>query len=257
MSKRTLVVGNWKMNPATLEEARTIIRKTRHVAAELIRTDVVMCPPFVFISAGSTRADSAHSYLGAQSVSRHREEGSHTGEVGIHMLRDMNVEYVIVGHSEERARGVTDADVAQTVAAVVQEGLTAIVCVGEHARDEGGLYLDTLKEQIRNSVLNVSAKYAKNIIIAYEPIWAIGAQEAMNPERVYEMMLFVKKVFADIFDQDIAMKMLVLYGGAVNAENAANIIKIGKADGLLVGRESVRPEGFAELLKAVDAISDK
>ncbi len=246
------------MNPATLEEARTIIRKVRHAATELSHTDVVMCPPFIFIAAGSHRTDSSsHTYLGAQSVSSHREEGSYTGEVGIHMLRDMEVQYVIAGHSEERARGLNDVEVSRRVAAIVHEGLTAIVCVGEHVRDEGGVYLDTLKEQIKNSLADVPVKSAKDVVIAYEPVWAIGAQQAMNPEQVYEMVLFVKKVFADLFGQDIAMKMKVLYGGAVNAENAADIIRIGKADGLLVGRESIRPEGFAELLKAVDTISDK
>jgi len=257
MSKRTLIVGNWKMNPATLEEARTIIRKVRYVATELSHTDVVMCPPFVFISAWSTRTDSPHAYLGVQSASPYVEEGPHTGEVGVHMLRDMEVQYVIAGHSEERARGTTDVEVSHRVAAIVHEGLTAIVCVGEHIRDEGGAYLDMLKEQIKNSLVDVPAKSSKNVVIAYEPIWAIGAQQAMNPEQIYEMVLFVKKVFADLFGQDVAMKMKVLYGGSVNAENAVDIIKIGKADGLLVGRESVHVEGFTELLKAVDTISEK
>jgi triosephosphate isomerase (TIM) len=255
MSKRILVVGNWKMNPATLDEAKVIARKTRQGAQELDSTDVVMCPPSVFISAVmASSVSSPRVYLGVQSVSPYTEEGPHTGEVGVHMLRDLNVEYVITGHSEERSRGITDEDVSKSVSAVVHEGMTAIVCVGERERDDSGTYLETLRQQIQNSLAGVETKYVKNIIIAYEPIWTIGATEAMNPEQVYEMGIFIKKICADIFGPDIALKIKVLYGGAVNAENAAAIISAGKVDGLLVGRESVHVEGFVELLKVVDAI---
>jgi triosephosphate isomerase (TIM) len=255
MSKRILVVGNWKMNPSTLDEAKIIARKTRQGAQGLSSTEVVMCPPSVFISAVmASSVPSPHVYLGVQSVSPYTEEGPHTGEVGVHMLHDLNVTYVIAGHSEERSRGVTDEDVSKSVSAVVHEGMTAIVCVGERERDDSGTYLETLRQQIQNSLAGVEAKYVKNIIIAYEPIWAIGATEAMNPEQVYEMDIFVKKVCADIFGSDIALKIKVLYGGAVNAENAAAIISAGKVDGLLVGRESVHVEGFLELLKVIDSL---
>ena len=241
------------MNPATLDEAKVIARKTRQGTQELGSTDVVMCPPFVFISAVmASSVPAPHVYLGVQSVSPYTEEGPHTGEVGVHMLRDLNVEYVIAGHSEERARGVTDEEVSKSVSAIVHEGMTAIVCVGEQVRDDSGTYLETLRQQIQNSLAGIESKYAKHIVIAYEPIWAIGAAKAMNPEQVCEMGIFVKKICADMFGSDIAHKIRVLYGGAVNAGNAAPIITAGNVDGLLVGRESVHVEGFVELLKAVD-----
>lgn len=254
MSNRILVVGNWKMNPATLEEARNIAQKTRRVASELSHTDVVICPPNVFVSVGFSRTKSANVHLGTQSVSPYVEGGPHTGEIGVHMLQDLGVEFVIAGHSEERARGISDAEVSKITSAIVTEGLQAIVCVGEDSRDEGGVYLEKLGEQIRNSLADVSKKHGKSLIIAYEPVWAIGAKEAMSPEQIYETVIFIKKILTDIFGQSLAMKTKVLYGGAVNAENAADIIKIGKVDGLLVGRESVRPESFAELLKTIDNI---
>ncbi|MEK7646180.1 MAG: triose-phosphate isomerase [Patescibacteria group bacterium] len=254
MSKRTLVVGNWKMNPATLDEAKVIVRKTRQAASELAHTDVVVCPPFVFISSFNTSTEAPHMYLGVQSVSPYTQEGPHTGEVGVHMLRDLKVEYVITGHSEERSRGVSDEEVSKSVSAIVHEGMMAIVCVGERQRDDAGTYLETLTQQIRSSLAGIEAKHAKNLVIAYEPIWAIGATEAMNPEQVCEMSIFVKKICADIFGPEIALKIKVLYGGAVNAENASSIITIGKVDGLLVGRESVHIDGFVELLRAVDVI---
>jgi triosephosphate isomerase (TIM) len=250
---KKLVIGNWKMNPATLEEAKEIARKTRHLATDLTHTEVVACPPFVYMSAVISVRDPDTLKVGAQSVS-YEEGGPHTGEVGAPMLKDMGVKYVIVGHSEERARGDTDEMVSKRVCAIVSAGMQAVLCVGEKERDEGGAYLEQLKQQIRGSLANVPANKAKNIVLAYEPVWAIGAKEAMVPDQVHEMALFVRKVFSDVFSADQALKATVIYGGSVNFRNAADIISIGQVDGLLVGRESVNMPGFTELLKAVDAI---
>lgn len=250
---KRLVVGNWKMNPASLEEAKMIVRKTRRIASTLQRTEVVACPPYVFIQTMISRNDSDSLVMGAQSVS-YEEGGPHTGEVSVTMLKDIGVRYVIVGHSEERGGGDTDQIVSKKVRAVVSAGMKAVLCVGEKERDEGGIYLELLKQQIKGSLADVQVDNAKNIILAYEPVWAIGAKEAMFPDQVREMGLFVRKVFSDVFDADHALKATILYGGSVNFRNAADIITIGQVDGLLVGRESVNMPGFTELLKAVDAV---
>ncbi len=252
MSKK-LIIGNWKMNPTTLDEAKTIIRKIRRVASVLEGTDVVACPPFVYIQSAISKNDPNTLKIGAQTVS-FEEGGPHTGEVSTGMLHELGVAYVIVGHSEERASGDTDEMVAKRVKAVVEAGMKAVLCVGEKVHDEGGAYLGILKDQIKNSLANVPNALAKNIVVAYEPVWAIGAKEPMSSAQIYEASLFVKKVFADVFSQNQAMKTLVLYGGSVNFRNAHEIISIGKVDGLLVGRESVNVPGFVELLKAVDSI---
>ena len=251
MSKH-LIIGNWKMNPPTLAEAKRIIRSTRTVAIGLSNTEVVACPPYVYISSGISKKSNILG-LGSQTVSIH-EAGAHTGEVSAGMLNDMGVQYVILGHSEQRAAAETDDMVSKRIVATLEAGLIAVVCVGEKVRDEQGAYLDALKDQIKNTFAGVQSKYAKNVIIAYEPVWAIGAKEAMVPEQIYETSLFVKKVFSDIFSQESAMKVKVLYGGSVNFRNAGDIISIGKVDGLLVGRESVNIPGFKELLKAVDQV---
>jgi triosephosphate isomerase len=250
---KKLIIGNWKMNPATLDEAKEIAQKTRRLAGTLSHTDVVACPPFAFLSVALSKSGQNDLKLGAQSVS-YEEGGPHTGEVSAGMLKDMGVEYVIAGHSEERARGDSDEVVAKRVKAIVEAGMEAVLCVGEKVRDDNGAYLETLKDQIKNSLTGVPANKAKNIVLAYEPVWAIGAKEAMVPEQVYEMALFVRKVFSDVFSADQALKATVLYGGSVNFRNAADIIKTGQVDGLLVGRESVNMPGFTELLKAVDNI---
>ncbi|OHA31130.1 MAG: triose-phosphate isomerase [Candidatus Taylorbacteria bacterium RIFCSPLOWO2_01_FULL_44_26] len=254
MTKK-LIVGNWKMNPSTLDEAKKFARKIRRAGARLSSVETVICPPFVFLSAcalrNSGRKKSDKVRLGAQGLSFHKD-GSHTGEVGAYMLSDIGVDYVIVGHSEQRLKGDTDDIVSQKLVNVLESGMTPILCVGENSRDEGGAYLEVLKEQIKNSLFGIAKRHSRDIVLAYEPVWAIGAKEAMRPEQIYEMSLFIKKVFADMFGADSGMKVRVLYGGSVNTRNAFDIITVGKVDGLLVGRDSVNISDFLELLKIVD-----
>ena len=248
-SKRKLVIGNWKMNPDSSEEAKRIIKEVKKAASNLTKTDVVACPPFVFAHLVLGRSGSVA--LGAQDVFA-EERGSHTGEVSALMLRDIGAEYVIIGHSERRAMGETDEVVARKVDAAVAAGLTAVVCVGEHIHDAQGAYLEPLKEQIRASLAKVTKKYVKNIVMAYEPIWAIGAKDAMDPAVVQEMMIFIRKVLSDMYGQSEVASLPILYGGSVNFRNAGDILEKGDVDGFLVGRESVNPPGFVELLKVVD-----
>lgn len=253
MSQKKLIVGNWKMNPETLEEAKVIVKKARNVAKKLSHTEVVVCPPTIFISSCVSKWDKKSISIGAQDVSI-EDGGAHTGEVGARMLTDVGVSYVIVGHSERRKSGEKDGVVSQKALKALDAGMYAILCVGEEKRDESGTHYDVVRDQIKNSLAGIPSKYAKNIVVAYEPVWAIGAQEPMNPKEICEMAIFVRKVFSDVFSQDSAMKVRVLYGGAVNFRNAAEIIQASQVDGLLVGRESVNMPGFKELLKAVDKI---
>jgi triosephosphate isomerase len=253
MSSRKIVIGNWKMNPAGLDLARRIALRTRRAAAKLEHTDVIACPPFPFIQACVSRKQPNPLQVGAQSVSIF-EAGAHTGEVGADMLRSLGAVCAIVGHSEERERGDTDAVVSKKIARVVEAGMTAVVCVGEKAREEGGAHFDFLKGEIKNTFAGIRADKVRRIILAYEPIWAVGAKDAMAPSEICEMSIFVKKAFADIFGHEAGLRVRVLYGGAVNFRNAQDIVRIGKVDGLLVGRESVNMPGFIELLKAVDAV---
>jgi triosephosphate isomerase len=255
MNKK-LIAGNWKMNPISLEEAKKLSTKFRKVSETLRNVETVICPPMPFIvpASGRSGSNSKNFYLGAQSVSIEANSGAHTGEVSASILKDIGVTYVIIGHSEQRVKGESDLNISKKVQMVLETGLVPIVCVGEISRDESGAYLETLKSQIKESLSGVSPKFSGKIVLAYEPVWAIGAQEAMKNEDIYEMSLFVKKVFSDIFGADAGIKAKVLYGGSVNYRNAPDIISVGKVDGLLVGRESVNAPGFVELLKAVDEI---
>ncbi len=253
MSSRHLIIGNWKMNPAGFEDAKRIARRTRAVAARLAHAEAVVCPPFPFIAAAISRNPGANFHIGAQSVSI-EDGGAHTGEVSAAMLRSLGAEYAIAGHSEARASGETDSIVSKKIARILDSGMTAVVCVGEKARDENGGHFEFLKNQIKGSFEGIAEDKAKRVIIAYEPVWAVGAKEAMATADINEMAIFVKKTFADLFGAEAGLKLKVLYGGAVNFRNAGEIIRTGRVDGLLVGRESVNMPGFMELLKAVDNI---
>lgn len=251
--KRKIIVGNWKMNPTTLTEAQTIFKKIKNVAAKLTSTHVVVCPPALYIPKFTSSKVKIPVGIGAQD-SHFESQGAFTGELSALMMRDLGVSHVIIGHSERRARGETDEVVSKKVMAVLDSGMHPIVCVGEAERDVHALYLDTLKNQIRNSLSKVPKRLVNQLIIAYEPVWAIGAKEAMDPSIIEETTIFVRKVLADLFGQENTENMIVLYGGSINFRNAPDIMIRGKVDGLLVGRESVNTPGFIELLKAVDVI---
>ncbi len=253
MNKK-IIIGNWKMNPETLEEAKSIAAKVRQVSSDLKHMSTVVCPPFVFINSCTPKIGSKNFQIGAQSVS-FEENGPFTGQVSASMLKDLGVEYVIVGHSEERLRGDTNGTVSKKIAAILNSGLSPVVCIGEAVRDnETGSHFEFIRNQMKETFADIPKNSASDIIVAYEPLWAIGAKEVMRPELIYEMVLFVKKTFADIFGNDAVKKVRVLYGGSVNSNNAFDIVKTGQVDGLLVGRESVSIVGFTELLKTVDVI---
>lgn len=241
------------MYSVTLDEAKRINKTIKNTSKNLKSTSVVICPPFPYIPSLISKTADSKVFVGAQNI--HSElEGAYTGEVSAKMLKEYGVSHVVVGHSERRQMGETDEMISKKVQILLDLGMSPILCVGEKTRDDHGSHLDFLKNQIKNSLNKVSKKNINKLIVAYEPIWAIGAKEAMDPATVYEMSLFVKKVISDIFGHNEAMKTPVLYGGSVNFRNAPDIISKGQVDGLLVGRESVNPIGFVELLKAVDSI---
>lgn len=253
--KKKIIVGNWKMNPTTLDEAKRLFKTIKRTAIKLPKVDVVMCPPFVYIPAMLRGNVDASVSIGAQNTNS-EPHGSFTGEVSSPMLKDLGITHVIVGHSERRSMGETDEMISKKVQSLLDADIRPILCFGEKLREDSGVHLDFLKEQIKNSLNKVSKKNIDKLIVAYEPVWAIGAKEAMSPENIYEMTIFIRKVLSDIYGQDMAISTPVLYGGSVNFRNALDIFVKGKVDGLLVGRESVNSVGFVELLGVAESIID-
>jgi triosephosphate isomerase len=248
---KKLVVGNWKMYPERLDDAKKIVAKVRRVMPKVRKTNVVLCPPFVYtpIFSGIKKGN---LHLGAQDVNS-KPSGSLTGEVSVSQVEQFNVDYVIVGHSERRKMGETDKDINEKLKAVIDYGMTAILCVGEEKRDHNAEYLDTIKTQLSSCLNNIEKKFLGQVVVAYEPVWAIGAKEAMAPRDIHEMTIYIKKVLRDLFG-DPSTLVQVLYGGAVDKFNSEGIIREGDVAGFLIGRQSLVAEDFVEIIKIVDKI---
>lgn len=253
MKKRNLVVANWKMSPETLEEAKKIFNGARLSAKGLKNTDVVVCAPFPFIFPLAKLNSPKNLFWGSQNVWS-EIKGAFTGEVSVEMLKSLGIKYCIIGHSERRAMGESNEIVRKKMQIIFDAGLIPILCVGEKERDKDGNYLDFIKTQIKECLTGLSKRDLVGIIIAYEPIWAIGKsyKEAMNATDIHEISLFIKKVISELFGKDIADGAKILYGGSVEAENAYEITRIGNTQGFLVGHASLYPEQFSAILKAVD-----
>lgn len=252
MKKRNLVVANWKLNPNNLEEAKKIFNLARVSAKKLKNTDVVICPPFPFFYPFLKLDSPKNLFLGSQNVSSERK-GAFTGEVSAEMIKDLGVKFSIIGHSERRAMGETDEIIKKKLEIAFDCGLTPILCIGEKERNKDGGYLEIIKNQIKEALSGLPKKHLVGIIIAYEPVWAIGKsyREAMTPTDIHETVLFIKKIISELFGKDIAAGCKILYGAAVEAENARAVLERGNVEGFLVGHASLKPE-FADILKSAD-----
>ncbi|MEZ4156565.1 MAG: triose-phosphate isomerase [Candidatus Paceibacterota bacterium] len=223
------VIGNWKMNPQSEQEALRL-------AKEVDISKAIICPPFVYLSAVSRELKNAT--LGAQDVYSEKE-GAFTGEVSIEELKDLGVRYVIVGHSERRALGEDDALVASKLRAVLEAGLEPILCVGEGAEvRDGGTQEAFVRQQIQTALFQIDE--GKPVIIAYEPIWAIGTGQPAKPEDAATMARMI---------QETRKGSTVLYGGSTNKENIASFLEMPEIGGVLVGGASLKGEEFSEMVK--------
>jgi triosephosphate isomerase len=244
---KKLIVGNWKLNPKTLREAKSIFEKIKKSASRRKKVEVVLCPSFLYLE--SFVKNSGQCFIGAQDVFW-EEEGAFTGQISASQLSDLGVSYVIIGHSERREYGGdTNEQINKKILEALRFRLRVIFCIGEVARDEEGNYLTFLAKELEEGLFKVPEKFYKNLVIAYEPIWAIGEKgKASTPEDFLEKSIFIKKVLTGIVDKKTALKVPVLYGGSVDENNAEEFMSLGKGDGLLVGRASLDPKSFNEIL---------
>jgi triosephosphate isomerase len=247
MAKK-IIVGNWKMNPKTGKEADALFTKIKISARRHAKkAQVVVCPPALFIERLAKKEGNV--LIGAQD-SFFKKEGAFTGSVSPAMIKSAGASYVILGHSERRAQGDTDEIINKKVLLALEYRLAVILCVGETVRDEEGNYLTLIADQLLTALQGVSPALFKNIIVAYEPVWAIGekATGADTPAGFLEIALYIKKTLAELVGKDKALSVPVLYGGSVSADNAKEFLHEGKADGLLVGRASLNPKIFSDII---------
>ncbi len=249
---KPLIVANWKMNPDSGEKAKALFVETKRSAVKNPNVKVIVCPPYIYLHELGKLKDKA-VLLGAQDAST-EPGGSFTGEISALMLKHQGEGYVIIGHSERRALGENDDLIAKKVVMSLKTGLKVILCVGENIRDGHGEYLHFLREQLIKSLSGVSKKFLKNLIVAYEPVWAIGKTEAeaMNARDLHETSLYLKKVLSELYGVKAISDLKIIYGGSVNHLNAKNLLELGQVQGLLVGHESLSPRKFEAVIKSLN-----
>jgi len=237
------------MNPKTFAEAKSLFDATKLLAAKTKKTEIIVLPPAMFLRELAKNYRGTRIEFGAQNVFW-KDEGSYTGENSPAQVRDAGATQILIGHAERRALGDTDEMVNKKVLASIENKLNPIVAVGERERDAHGEYIYAVREQIITALTDVPAARFKNITIAYEPIWAIGAEKAPDANEVHQMMLLVLKTVKDTYGEKAMKAVRVVYGGSVNAENATEIFAVPDLDGVLIGRAGLDPEKLKEILDA-------
>lgn len=244
-----LIIGNWKMNPTSVIEAKAIALSVKNSSKKFLEAIIVVAPPALFTLEVKKVLGTAKINVGAQTM-HEASVGAQTGEQSAGMLTAAGVSYIILGHSERRAQGESDDQVQRKAGAALKAKLTPIVCIGEKERDSQGNFLITIETQIVAIFKNIVAARFKDVVIAYEPIWAIGTGKTASVEDVLEMQLFIKKTLTKHFGKAAAVKVRVIYGGSVNAENAGPLYKVTGVSGFLVGGASLKPVEFTKIIAA-------
>lgn len=249
--RRKLVVGNWKMH-GSIESVDALLSGLSLMGADA--GSVAVCPPFVFIPAAISALKGTGVSVGSQNVSAY-DQGAYTGEISAGMLSQLGCKYAIIGHSERREQWLeSDQQLAAKFVSAQAKGLTPILCLGEsiEQREAGGA-LAFVERQLRSVVDIVGIESLSLAVIAYEPVWAIGTGKTASPDQAQEMHAHIRSVLAELSDE-VAEKVQILYGGSVNAANAAELFSRQDIDGALVGGASLKVDDFASIIAAAKAV---
>jgi triosephosphate isomerase len=247
--RKPVIAGNWKMYKL-LGEAVDAALALKPLVANANHCEVVIAPVFTALKTVADRLEGSNIGVAAQNCSTQVEEGAHTGEVTASMLRDVGVRYVIVGHSERRQIYFeTDSMVSRKCQAAVAASLNVILCVGESLEQrEQGITERVVSGQLTGGLSGLTASDLDRIIVAYEPVWAIGTGRTATPEQAQEMHAFIRRVFADRYSGEAARELRILYGGSVKPDNIAGLMSQADIDGALVGGASLQAESFAKIV---------
>ena len=250
--RKKIVAGNWKMNK-TFDDAFELVEK---IAEELekiatAKMNVVICPPFPFLEMCGDMSQESFFAVGAQDVSEH-ESGAYTGEVSAAMLASMELEYCIVGHSERRAyHNESNEAIANKVKQLLANDISPIFCCGEKLPErEADKQFEVVEKQISEGLFGLTAEEIANIVIAYEPVWAIGTGKTATPQQAQEMHAFIRSLIAKKYGKAVADDTTILYGGSCNAKNAKELFANPDVDGGLIGGASLKAEDFLTIVKA-------
>jgi triosephosphate isomerase len=249
LKRRPIIAGNWKMNK-TSTEARDLVAKLIPLVDGVKDRDIVLAPPFTALQAVGDAIKGTNMALAAQNLFW-EEKGAYTGEVSAEMLLDLGCRYVIIGHSERRQYfGETDETVNKKTRQALQKGLFPIVCVGETLSErEAGKANEVIERQLLGAFKGMTVADMRKIVIAYEPVWAIGTGKTATPEQAEEIHAFIRRKIGAMYSGDVADSLRIQYGGSVTPENVSSLMVMPDIDGALVGGASLKPESFASLVK--------
>jgi triosephosphate isomerase (TIM) len=249
--RKKVIAGNWKMNNDLSESQNLITRLTSGLSNLKINCDVIICPPFTSLSEANTLIKNTSVKLGAQNV-YHENNGAYTGEISPLMLKSVGCEYVIIGHSERRTIfKESNGMVNKKIKKALEYDLKVIFCVGETLDErEKNITNEVVKKQVMEGLWDISEKDISNMIIAYEPVWAIGTGRNATPQQAQEVHLFIRKLIEDKFSFSIADNLTIQYGGSVKPDNAKELLSQPDIDGALVGGACLKAESFIEIIKA-------
>ncbi len=249
-SRKVIIAGNWKMN-MTPSAAKTAVAETARLTEGKNGCEVVLCVPFVDIANAVEAAKGTQVKIGAQNV-HFEKKGAFTGEISADMLTELGVEYVVIGHSERRQYfGETDETVNKRTLAALNAGLKPIVCVGELKWErQCNITEEVIARQIKLDLWSVTAEQVKNVVIAYEPVWAIGTGLTATPDQAEEVCGFIRAQLAKLYDQATADAVTIQYGGSMNAGNCAELLAKPNIDGGLIGGASLKAADFNTIVQA-------
>lgn len=247
--RKAVIAGNWKMNK-NASETMVLIEELLPLVSGA-NCDVVICPPMVNLASAAAQTSGSNVAVGSQNI-HFEESGAYTGEVSADMLKTIGVEYAIVGHSERRQYfNETDETVNKRAKAAVNAGLTAIICVGESLEQrEQGVTEELVRLQTKIALTDFSAEDMKRVIIAYEPVWAIGTGRTATAEQAEEVCASIRKVLTELYGAAVADSITIQYGGSMNAANAEELLGKPNVDGGLIGGASLKPADFAAIINA-------
>lgn len=254
--RRFLIAGNWKMNGGPYDAAELLQGLKKHKAEIDEDVDVLVCPPFVSIGMAAEMLHNTDIQVGAQNV-HYEENGAYTGEISASMLVESGCNYVIIGHSERRQYfGETDQTVNKRLNKALEHKLAPIVCVGESLdQRKSHEHFDLVENRVKAGLYGLSKEAALDVVVAYEPIWAIGTGETATPEQAQEMHKHIRGVLADIFDESTAESINILYGGSMKPANANELLSQTDVDGGLIGGASLDASSFSEIITIAEELS--
>lgn len=244
---KPILIANWKNSPPSLPEARALLKNLSKKKALFTQTRLFIAPPLPYLElVAESFAKPAVQDLSLET------KNPQTGAVSIEILKSFGVKLAILGHSERRALEESSAEVSEKVRIALRSGITPLVCVGEEARDKDGEHFVLLREQMKTSLAGVTKAEAERVVVAYEPVWAIGrnAKDAIEPAELAQTVLFIKKVFSDLFGRKAAEKLSILYGGSVEPRNARALLESG-VGGFLVGHASLNVKSFQGIVESL------